>query len=64
MLIVYADCECSLVPSDMSDKIARCEPNNAATYFVCTFDKSRDLYFKFEGIDCVLTVIEQLDQMR
>jgi hypothetical protein len=38
--IVYADFECSLIPTDMSDKIAQHEPNSACAYFVCTFDNS------------------------
>ena len=39
--IVYADFECSLIPTDMADKIARHEHNSAMCYFVCTFDSSR-----------------------
>ena len=58
--IVYADFECSLIPTDMSDKIAKHEPNSAAAYFVCTFDESRNKYYKFEGRDCVINMIEQL----
>ena len=58
--IVYCDFECSLIKTEMSDKIARHEPNSAAAYFVCTFDSSRNKYYKFEGRDCVLNLIEQL----
>ena len=58
--IVYCDFECSLIETDMSDKIARHEPNSAAAYFVCTFDNRRNQYYKFEGRDCVINLIEQL----
>ena len=58
--IVTCDFECSLIKTEMSDKIARHEPNSAAAYFVCTFDSSRNKYYKFEGRDCVLNLIEQL----
>jgi len=58
--IVYADFECSLIPTDMPDKVARHEPNSAAAYFVCTFDNSRNKLYKFEGRDCVINMIEQL----
>jgi hypothetical protein len=58
--IVYCDFECSLIPTDMSDKIAKHEPNSAAAYFVCTCDNSRNQYYKFEGRDCVQNMLEQL----
>ena len=58
--IVYADFECSLIPTEMSDKIARHEPNSASCYFVCTFDSSRNKLYTFEGRDCVINLIEQL----
>ena len=58
--VVTCDFECSLVKTEMSDNIARHEPNSAAAYFVCTFDSSRNKYYKFEGRDCVLNLIEQL----
>ena len=44
----------------MSDKIARHEPNSAAACFACTFDSSRNKYYKFEGRACVINLIEQL----
>ena len=47
LFIVYCDFERSLVKTEMSDKIARHEPNSAAAYFVCTFDSSRNKYYKF-----------------
>ncbi len=49
LFIVYSDFECSLTPTDMNDIIALHTPNSAATYFVCTFDHSRNQYYKFEG---------------
>ena len=58
--IVYCDFECSLVKTEMSDNIARHEPNSAAAYFACAFDCSRNRYYKFEGRNCALNVIEQL----
>ena len=58
--IVYCDFECSLIPTEMSDKIALHTPNSAAAYFVCTFDHSRNQYYKFEGRDCVQNMLEQL----
>jgi hypothetical protein len=58
--IVYCDFECSLIPTNMSDKIAQHEPNSAAAYFVCTFDNTRNQYYKFEGKDCVQNMLEQL----
>lgn len=57
---MYADFECSLIPTDMSDKIAKREPNGACCYFVCTFDSSRNILYTFEGRDCVVNVIERL----
>ncbi len=44
----------------MSYKIAKHTPNSAATYFVCTFDNTRNQYYKFEGGDCVQNMLEQL----
>ena len=61
--IVYADFERSLIPTDMVDKIARHEPNSAAAYFACTFDKSRNKYYKFEWQDCVYNLITQLREI-
>ena len=58
--IVYADFECSLIPTGMSVEIARHEPNSASCYFVCSFDSSRNKLYTFEGRDCVINVIEQL----
>ena len=58
--IVYADFECSLVPTDMVDKIAVHEPNSACAYFVCTFDSSRNKLYKFVGNNCVINLVEQL----
>ena len=58
--VVYADFECSLLPTDMADKVAKHEPNSAMCYFVCTYDSSRNKLYKFEGVDCVINMIEQL----
>ena len=58
--IVYCDFECSLIPTVMSDKIAKHELNSAAAYFVCTSDNARNQYDKFEGKDCVQNMLEQL----
>jgi hypothetical protein len=58
--IVYCDFECSLIPTDMSDKIAKHEPNSAAAYFVCTFDSSRNQNYKFRGRNSVINLMEQL----
>ena len=58
--IVYCDFECSLIPTDMSDKIVLHEPNSAAAYVVCTFDHNRNQYYKCEGKDCVQNMLEQL----
>ena len=58
--ICYCDFECSLIPTGLTDKIAKHEPNSAMCYFVCTFDSSRNKLYKFEGRDCVLNMIEQL----
>ena len=58
--ICYCDFECSLIPTGMSDKIARHEPNSAMLYFVCTFDDSRNKLYKFEGGNCVINLLEQL----
>jgi DNA/RNA endonuclease G (NUC1) len=44
----------------MTDKIAKQEPNSAAAYFVCTFDNSRNQYYKSVGRDCVQNMLEQL----
>jgi len=46
--IVYADFECSLIPTEMSDKIAKHAPNSAAAYFVCTFDSNRNKYYLYD----------------
>ncbi len=58
--IIYCDFECNLIPTDMSDKIALHALNSTAAYFVCTFDHSRNQYYKFEGRDCVQDMLEQL----
>ncbi len=60
LFIVYCDFECSLIPTDMSNKIAKHEPNSATSYCVCTFDNIRNQYYKFEGRDCVQHMLEQL----
>lgn len=58
--IVYADFECSLIPTESAEKIAFHEPNSACCYFVCTFDSSRNKLYKFIGRDCVINMVEQL----
>ena len=60
LFIVYCDFECSLIPTDMSDKLAKHTPNSAAAYFVCSCDHSRNQYYKFGGKDCVQTMLSQL----
>ena len=55
--ILYADFECSLIPTDAVDKIARHEPNSAAAYFDCTFGNSRNKYYKFERKYCANNLI-------
>ncbi len=61
--IIYCDFKCSLIPTDTSDKIAKHTPNNAASYFVCTLDNTRNQYYKFEGGDCIRDMPEQLRRL-
>ena len=42
--IVFADTECSLVPTGLDDKVAFRQPNSACFYFHCTFDDSRSCF--------------------
>jgi hypothetical protein len=61
--IVYADFECSLIPTGHKEKIAKHEPNSAAMYFVCTFDDTRNKYYQFDGVDCVKNMIKKLREI-
>ena len=40
--VVYADTECSLLPSNDPNKIATHVPNSACIYFVCNYDETQN----------------------
>ena len=63
--IVYADVEASLVKTHRTDgKTHRHIPNSAAFHLVCTFDNSRNEYHKFNGEDCAVQMIKNIDGTR
>ena len=58
--IVYADFECSIIPNDDPEKIAKHMPNSAMFYFVCTYDNSKNKLYKFDGPNCVVDMLRKL----
>jgi hypothetical protein len=58
--MVYADWECSLIKTHEEGKTHRHIANSCAFYFVCTFDKTRNQYYSFEGEQCTIEMVAKL----
>ena len=61
--IVYADCECSLVPCNEKGKTHKHVANSCAYYFVCNDDPSRNEYYEFFGSKCIIDMIWSLKRL-
>ena len=61
--VVYADFECSLIPSDEPGILHKHEPNSAAYYFVDTFKPDNNYLRSFVGKDCVSKLILDLNDI-
>ena len=61
--IVYADCECSLIPTDEKYNIAKHVPNSACFFLVCSYDASQNTMWIATGEDCVAKMVVELDSL-
>ena len=57
--IVYADCECSLIPTNEKYNIAKHVPNSACFFLVCSYDATQNV----SGEDCVAKMVVELDRL-
>ena len=55
--IVYADTECSLIPSDDPNKLATRVPNSACIYFVCNYDETQNKKMVWYGDNCIYDIV-------
>ena len=58
--IVYADPECSLIPSDDPNKIATHVTNSACIYFVCNYDAPQNKKMIWYGENCIYDMVLEL----
>ena len=59
--IVYADTECSLIPSDDDpNKLATHVPNSACIYFVCNYDEAQSKKVIWYGENCIYDMVMEL----
>ena len=55
--IIYADTECSLVPTGLLDKTHKHVPNSACFYLVCDHDPSQNRLEYYIGENCIVDMI-------
>jgi hypothetical protein len=60
---LYADVECSLMKTGHNEKMHKHKPNTCSFLFECTFDNSRNEYFKFQGKDCIVEMINKMREI-
>lgn len=58
--IVYADTECTLIPSKDPNKIATHTPNSACIYLVCEYDETQNKMYNFYGENCIYDMVLML----
>ena len=58
--VVYADTECSLIPSDDPSKLATHVPNSACIYFVCNYDETQNKKMIWYGENCIYDMVMEL----
>jgi hypothetical protein len=61
--IVCADCECSVVPTGDKYKTHEHKVNSCCYYFVCNFDSKRNKMKAFEGANCLVNMLKELNQL-
>ena len=75
--IVYADTECSLIPSDDllgrnpsehgvrhdPNKLATHVPNSACIYFVCNYDETQNKKMIWYGENCIYDMVMELNKI-
>ena len=61
--IVYADCECSLIPTEEKYNIAKHVPSYACFFLVCSYDATQNIMWHATGEDCVEKMVVELDSL-
>ena len=61
--IVYADTECSLIPSKDPNKLATHVPNSACIYFVCNYDETQNKKMIWYGENCIYDMVMELHKI-
>ena len=58
--VVYADTECSLVPTSLKDKTHKHVPNSACFYLVCDQDPSHNRLEYYIGENCIVDMLVEI----
>ena len=61
--IVYADTECSLIPTKNINKVASHVVNSDCFYFKCTYDHTTDIMWSHVGEDVVCEMTIELSKL-
>ena len=61
--IVYADCECSLIPTNGKYNIAEHVPNYACFFLVCSCDATQNIMWHATGEDCVAKMVVEVGSL-
>ena len=61
--IVYADTECSLIPTNDANTVAKHVVNSACFYVVCTYDHTKNRMWSHVGEDSVREMILELSAL-
>ena len=61
--IVYADTECSLIPTNNANKVAKHVVNSDCFYLVCTSDHTKNRRWSHVGEDSVHEMILELSAL-
>ena len=61
--IIYADTECSLVPTGLKDKTRKYIPNSACFYLVCDHDPSQNRLEYYIGENCILDMLIEMTKI-
>ena len=58
--VIYADTECSLVPTGLHDKTHKHIPNSACFYLVCDHDPSQNRLEYYIGENCIVDMLVEM----
>ena len=61
--IVYAACECSLIPTNGKYNIAKHVPNSACFFLVCSYDAGQNVMWQATGEYCVAKMVVELGSL-